>query len=89
MSKQQHGFGIVELVLIVVVLAIGGALGYAYFSNVNKSDSTEQASQTASQETSTLPEVKSTNDLSSVEQSLNSMDIDSAVDTADAVSALQ
>ena len=68
-NQSQKGFSIVEVLLVAVVLAIGGALGYVYF---NKQASTPQVD--------TLEAAKT--QVASVKTDLSKIKIDETLDTS-------
>lgn len=77
-TSPHSGFGIVEGILIVVVLAIIVGLGYVFINRPSsKPDSAASTSSQASAETS------------SIQGELDSMNIDATLDTTDIDTALE
>lgn len=68
-NQSQKGFSIVEVLLVAVVLAIGGALGYVYF-NKQANNAQVNASQSAKTE------------VASVKTDLSKIKIDETLDTS-------
>ena len=68
-NKAQKGFSVVEILLVLVVLAIGGALGYVYF---NKQASTPEVETIESAKTQ----------VASVKTDLSKIKIDETLDTS-------
>lgn len=86
-NNRQAGFGAVEGLVIVLVIAVIGGLGYAFVRNMNagKSDAGSQ-SQTVSVPKSAA-EAKSS--AAQVKKELDAVNIDSSLDTSDIDAALQ
>lgn len=85
---KNKGFSAIEAVIIVVVLALVGGLGYVWYSNSNANEK-EQASNDAAQSTEipsantevpSAPKIDSLDDLDKAEQLLNQSDVDSQDD---------
>lgn len=84
--KNQKGFSIVEVVLVIIVLAILVLVGWLFYKNTNQMNkSTDQTTQQSKNE---VPEVKNTEDLKKTEDYLKQSDIDKQLDTSEIDSAL-
>lgn len=68
-NQSQKGYSIVEILLVVVVLVIGGVLGYVYF-NKQANNAQVNASQSAKTE------------VASVKTDLSKIKIDETLDTS-------
>lgn len=56
--KKQHGFSIVEVLLIVVVVAVVGAVGYLAYTNLTKSDENVATDKKATTQETTITSVE-------------------------------
>lgn len=75
---RTQGFSVVEILLVIVVLAIIGLLGYMFLTRsqmaaTNHSDTSEVAA----------PEIKQTADLDTAQSVVDSTDPDTALDDLD------
>lgn len=80
--KKIQGFSAVEVVIVVVVLAIVGALGYVAYNNFVANDDTATTETTTSSEQEPA-KIESKDDL---DQALNTVD-STSVDDEDAAAA--
>lgn len=88
MKNNQKGFGAVEVLLVIVLLAIIGFLGWRFYTNQDKDSNTQEpTSQTT--ETDQVPEVNSSSDLDEAEDYLKSSDIDKELDTSEIDGVIQ
>ena len=87
MRKNQSGFSLVEVCVIVVVLVLVGFVGYTVVNRSNDKSQTTPTSQASKQsatanDVAEAPAVASTDDLNTAASTLDSMDVDSQSDTA-------
>lgn len=85
MKTNQKGSGTVELILLLVVVALIGLVGW-YVYQAGQEDVTTESS-TVSQ-TDEVPEINNASDLQVSEDLLNSSDIDADLSTTDIDAAL-
>jgi prepilin-type N-terminal cleavage/methylation domain-containing protein len=83
-NNSQSGFTIIEVVLVVVVLAIIGFLGWRFLSSQVTTDKTNDESSQQQEP----PIVKSSDDLKSAEDFLNDTEIENTLDTSEIDAAL-
>jgi predicted negative regulator of RcsB-dependent stress response len=74
--KQQSGFAVVELVLVVVILAAIGFVGWWVYQKHNTADTTSavSAQSPVAKNVSTAPTINSTSDLDAALNALNRND---------------
>lgn len=86
--NKQKGFALVEILLVLIVVAIIGALGYTMYNQYVVKPSTDTTTANV-QPKDALPEVKNGSDLTKAETAINNIDIDKAVDTSAISETLQ
>lgn len=75
-NSRSAGFGLIEIVLVVVVLALIGLIGYRVWdANVNKSAQTSEQRSNENAEDE-VPEINNSKDLDKAEETLNNVNID-------------
>lgn len=75
-NSRSAGFGLIEIVLVVVVLAIIGLIGYRVWdANVNKSTQTSEQRSNENDEND-VPAINNSKDLDKAEETLDNADID-------------
>jgi len=77
--KQQLGFSIVELSIVVLVIGLVGFAGYTIYSRGHDIATNQSAIAT---DVPTAPQIHATNDLNKAEQMLEEMDSSSSADEA-------
>lgn len=80
--KRQKGFSIVETVLILVVLAIVGAVGYLAYTNLIVPTKNDTANREKADTASQPVKVNDTKDLDTVSTQLDQMSVDDSSDGA-------
>ena len=80
MTKREHGFSAFEAVIILLVV---GLVAFGGYMVINRSagkvtDNTKNAAEAAAQ-TSSVPEVKDTSDLTTADETLQDTDLDASL----------
>jgi type II secretory pathway pseudopilin PulG len=79
-QSKSHGFGVVEIILVVVVIALIGLIAYrAWDANVNKSAQSSEQQNTA--QSPDAPQIQSSKDLDTAATALDNTDIDGSSET--------
>lgn len=80
--KDKSGFSIVEVVVVVAVVGLVAFLGYTFYGKWRESSSqaTEQSSVVT--DVPVAPEIETTDDLSTAESTLDSVQIENNNDTS-------
>lgn len=88
---HSHGFGIVEIILIVFAVGIISGLGYTFYTSMTKKSQTANVqTQTATPTTpavestaaASIPVVNSTKDLTSASTTLDQLDLEDSSDSS-------
>lgn len=91
-NNNQRGFGAIEAVLIIVVVALVAFIGwrlYAAYSNDQAPAAEQSSTQTSDAASSDVPEVNNSGDLEDAEQYLKGSDVNAKLDTSELEAALQ
>lgn len=74
MNKKNLGFSAVEIVLVIVVVALLGFIGYRVWS-ANNVDTAQQAAPTASQTAGEAPQINNASDLNKASETLDNTNV--------------
>jgi len=80
--SSQSGFSIIELVIIVAVVGLGGFLGYTYFAKQKAQVADTASSQARTADVSAAPAVNTTADLTTAEKALDATTVGSTSDSS-------
>ncbi len=80
MRNKQHGFGIIETILVLVIVGLIAFVGW-YVYNAQQEGTTNGTSQDAQSES--VPEVNNSSDLEEAEEFIESKDVDKQLDTGE------
>lgn len=80
--RNKNGFTIVEIVILIAVLAIIGALGYMAYNNLIAGNSTNSKDAASSNQTVAPVVVKSSSDLEKVTKELDAMSLEDSDSTS-------
>lgn len=80
--SSQSGFSIIELVIVVAVVTLGGFLGFTYFAAQKAQVADTATSQARTADVPAAPVVNTTADLTAAEKALDSITVGSASDSS-------
>jgi len=74
-TRNQSGFTLVEIAIVIVVVGIIAFLGYTFYNNqIQKSASDESSQSAVAEDVDSAPEINSTEDLDAAEEVLDGTD---------------
>ena len=80
--SSKSGFSIIELVIIVAVVGLGGFLGYTYFANQKAQVVDTASTQARTADVPAAPVVNTTADLTTAEKALDGITVGSTSDSS-------
>lgn len=79
---NQRGFGVVEAVVIVAIIALITTVGLVFYQSVTNTAKTDTSSPDQAIIDSPAPDVSSTKDLTAVSDELDKLDLEDTSETA-------
>ena len=80
--SSKLGFSIIELVIVVAVVGLGGFLGYTYFAKQKAQVADTASSQARTADVPAAPAVNTAADLTTAEKALDSITVGSTSDSS-------
>lgn len=87
MLKHQSGFSIIEIAIVILVIGVGGLVGYTAYSRYQDNKSVANTTQLAKQspvasDIAPAPSITSTTDLTTAAKTLDDTNLDDSTDTS-------
>ncbi len=80
--KKQAGFSIIEVLVVVIMLSIGGVVGWKFYElQKNQSNLASSSQTTDSRSAETIPPINSLADLNIASKTIDEIDVDQENDT--------